>query len=136
MRKRSSSSEGSTPVASLIDVVFLLIIFFVVTAAADKEVVDESINLAQAKYAAAIEKEPPTQITINVRDNGNMNIANVPITESQLSYMLQSHWNAGERDLPILIRADAETEYRHIDKIQNIIKENGFIRVKLAARAQ
>jgi len=132
MRKRSGT-EGTTPVASLIDVVFLLIIFFVVTAAAEKEVVDKSIKLAQAKYANAVDRKPPSQITINVDAEGDMNIAKVPISKSKLSRILQAEWKAGERDLPILIRADAKTPYRYVDQIQQVIKDNGFIRVKLAA---
>lgn len=132
--KRRSRPEGSTPVASLIDVVFLLIIFFVVTAAAEKEVVDETIRLAQARYAEATEKVPPSQLTINVDADGDMNIAKIPYSKRRLSYLLQNRWNAGERDLPILIRADGATPYKYIDEIQNIIKENGFYQVKLAAR--
>ena len=134
MRKRTGT-EGTTPVASLIDVVFLLIIFFVVTAAAEKEIVDKSIELAQARYAEAVEERPPTQITINLDQHGNMNIARIPVSKQQLSYELQSRWNAGERDLPILIRVDGRTPYQYVDEIQEIIKSNGFYKVKLAAKA-
>ena len=133
--RRRTGQEGSTPVASLIDVVFLLIIFFVVTAAKEKEIIDRTIQLAQAKYAEAAQKRPPKQITINVDDDGDMNISKSPITMSVLAKILRSHFESGERRLPIVIRADAETEYRHVDRIQTVIKENGFYEVKLAAEA-
>lgn len=135
MRKRSGQ-EGSTPVASLIDVVFLLIIFFVVTAAKEKEIIDRSIQLAQAKYAEAAQERPPNQITINVDEDGDMNISKSPITMSVLGKILRSHFDAGERRLPIVIRADAQTEYRHVDRIQTVIKEHGFYEVRLAAEAK
>ena len=57
MRRRGSDGV-ETPVASLIDVVFLLIIFFVVTASIETDVVDNQIVLAQAKRSPAVEDIP------------------------------------------------------------------------------
>ena len=51
--RRSSEDTLETPITQMIDIVFLLIIFFVVTASVDKDLVDDTISLAQAKNTNA-----------------------------------------------------------------------------------
>ena len=53
MRRRSDDAL-ETPIASLIDVVFLLIIFFVVTIELDRQVFNENIILAFSPHAVEI----------------------------------------------------------------------------------
>ena len=67
------------PVASLIDVVFLLIIFFIVTATVEKDVVDETIDLAQADHVPASESTFPGTVIVNVRRNGETSIGGYPV---------------------------------------------------------
>ncbi len=132
MRRRLSDSV-ETPVASLIDVVFLLIIFFVVTASVEKDVIDESVKLAQAKYAKAIQKKHPQTIIINVRSDGKMNIAKMPISVNQLRRILiGARKDAGEH-VPILIRADGNTRYEHLARVQEVAQNAGFYKIRLAA---
>ena len=134
--KRRSQDTAQTPIASLIDVVFLLIIFFVVTASVEQDVIDQSIELAQAKYAEPATRRNPLTVTINVTQDGSMNIAKMPVTPRGLEQILRGTYNDVGQNAPILIRADAETPYRYVSRVQDIIKRSGFYRVRLAAVAK
>ena len=140
MRKRNEESL-QTPIASLIDVVFLLIIFFVVTAAVEKDVVDENIKLAQAKYVRATEKQDPRTIVINVPDpkdpthplHGRLNIALQPLTLTQLKQLLIATRTRSGNMIPIVLRGDRETLYNEVDKVMQVVGEAGLYRVKVSA---
>jgi len=134
MRQREQD-QIETPVASLIDVVFLLIIFFVVTATIDRDVVDDTISLAQARFSPAVDKKDPRTITINVRRNGRVNIALQPLTLNQLQQILTATAAESGNRVPILVRADRDTIYHEIDKVMEVIGKAGLYRVRLAAVA-
>ena len=134
--KRRAEHAVETPIASLIDVVFLLIIFFVVTAAIEKDVVDETISLAQAKYVPAVAKKDPRTITLNVRRDGSVNIAMQPLSPTQLRQILTATVAESGNKIPILIRGDADTLYHEVDKVMDVIGKAGLYRVKLAAVAR
>lgn len=132
MKKRSQPSV-ETPIASLIDVVFLLIIFFVVTAAVEKDIVDESIRLAQAKYVPASGKKDPRTITINLHENGSINIALQRLSLRQLKQILMATVAKSGNTVPVVIRSDAGTLYSEVDKVMQAVGEAGLFRVKLSA---
>ena len=117
----------------MIDVVFLLIIFFVVTASIDKEVVDQSIQLARAKYTEAVEKKDPRTITINVDDDGTMNISMFRVNKTQLTQQLQAAYAKYGNSVPIVIRGDRETLYANIETVMDSVGDAGLWRVKLSA---
>ncbi len=133
--RRRPQEELETPVASLIDVVFLLIIFFVVTATIDRDVVDDTVRLAQARFSPAVDKKDPRTITINVRSNGRVNIALQPLTLTQLQQILTATVAESGNQVPILVRADRNTIYHEIDKVMEVIGNAGLYRVRLAAVA-
>lgn len=129
--------EGTleTPVSALIDVVFQLIIFFVVTSAIDKDIVDESIRLAQAKHVAAIEKNDPRTVLVNVSEDGAVNIAMQPLNLVQLQQILSATRTQSGDSVPIVIRADGTAIYRHVDGVMQSVGKAGMYRVKLSAIA-
>jgi biopolymer transport protein ExbD len=138
MRKRGND-KIETPVASLIDVVFLLIIFFLVTANLDKQVVDNEVQLADARYAKEVEKTNPFTVVINVRENGvyttgaggQRSLNEIRVWLSQI-YGKHPGNNPAE-EIPVLIRADANVKYKHISDLQDVITKAKFYKVKLAA---
>jgi biopolymer transport protein ExbD len=134
MRARQDAAL-ETPVASLIDVVFQLIIFFVVTAAIDRDVVDESIRLAQAKYVTAEEKSDPRTVTVNVEDTGSVNIAMQPLNLVQLQQILAATRQQSGNAVPVVIRADGSALYGHVDGVMQAVGKAGMYRVKLSAVA-
>jgi biopolymer transport protein ExbD len=134
MRARDDAAL-ETPVAALIDVVFQLIIFFVVTAAVDKDVVDESIRLAQAKYVVAEEKADPRSVLINVSEDGVVNIATQPLNLLQLQQILSATRTQSGNSVPVVIRADGTALYRHVDGVLRAVGKAGMYRVQLSALA-
>lgn len=131
--RRRSYTPGGTPISSLIDVVFLLIIFFVVTAAQEKDIIDRTIQLAEAEYAPPTEDRDPQTIILNLRKDGSLNIAKRPVSLSQLRSILRGTYQDAGGNVPILIRSDGATPYRYVDEIETVVKESGFYRVQLAA---
>lgn len=134
MRKRDNDSV-ETPVASLIDVVFLLIIFFVVTASIETDVIDTTIMLAQAKNSESIKDMPPNRLIINIRQDGSMNIAKATISKRKLESLLTSmHRSVGD-NLKILMRCDGDVRYEYVAAVQEVITRSGYYKVKLVAIA-
>lgn len=134
MRSRDDAAL-ETPVTSMIDIVFQLIIFFVVTAAIDRDVVDESVRLAQAKYVTAEEKHDPRTVTVNVTETGDINIALQPLNLVQLQQILSATREQSGDSVPIVIRADGTTIYRYVDGVTQAVGKAGMYRVKLSAVA-
>lgn len=134
MRQRGDDNL-ETPITSMIDIVFLLIIFFVVTASVDKDVVDESITIAQAKNAPAVDSTDPRSVTINLNKDGKVNVALQPMSISQLQQLLLSMRTQAGSSVPVLIRCDRETQFRHIDRVMQAAASTGLYRVRLIAEA-
>lgn len=132
MRERGDDTL-ETPITSMIDIVFLLIIFFVVTASVDKDVVDEQINLAQAKAAPAIETTDPRAVTINLRKNGEINVAMRPMSHSDLSNLLVTLRVQAGNSMPVLIRCDGKARYKDISKVMDAASRAGLYRVRIVA---
>lgn len=133
--KHRAQQSVETPIASLIDVVFLLIIFFVVTAAVEKDVVDETIALAQAKHVPALAKKDRRTIVVNVSKEGDMNIALQPVSPKSLQNILTAARQKSGDAIPVVLRADGDTVYRDIDRATEVIGKSGLSRVRLAAKA-
>ena len=132
MRRRPEGSV-ETPIASLIDVVFLLIIFFVVTASVERDVIDESIRLAQAKHVAPVEYKDPRAVTINVNRQGRVNVALYTVNLTQLRQILTATREQSGNSVPIIIRSDGRALYDHVDSVMKAVGGAGLYRVKLSA---
>jgi len=134
--RKSSAASLDTPITQMIDIVFLLIIFFVVTAAVDKDVVDETIGLAQARYSAAVETNDPRMVVLNLRKDGELNIAMQPLTLNQLQQLLIALRTQAGSSLPLLLRCDGEVQFRHIDRVMQVAASTGLYRVRISAEVQ
>lgn len=133
--RRQTDDSIETPITSMIDVVFLLIIFFVVTASIDKEIVDESIQLARAKYTDAVEKKDPRTISINVDEDGSMNISMWRVNQTQLTQQLQAAYAKYGNSVPIVIRGDRDALYENVEKVMESVGKAGLWRVQISARS-
>ncbi len=132
---KKCDDKVKTPIATLIDVVFLLIIFFVITAAVDAEVIDQTVKLAQAKYSKPPEKVDPRTFIINVRANGTVSIGlGQKVTLSELNRQLKSIRKQSGNEFPILIRADGNTPYGKVKLVTDEVLKSGLYKVKLSAQ--
>jgi len=133
--KKRSEEVLETPITPMIDVVFQLIIFFVVSAAQQNDLIDLSLNLAQAKDVSAVKKNDPLAVTINVHEDGKVNIAMQEMTMPQLRHVLKSTVAQYGNRVPIILRCDKRALYREVDKVMAVIGEAGLYRVRIAAVA-
>ncbi len=136
--KRHADEPIETPIASLIDIVFLLIIFFVVTSAIDQEAVDESIKLAESRHMDPVDKRDPRTITINLKqlsdDRSQVNIGSIPLSHQALSAILTNTSKKHGDDVPVVIRADGDLSFSAVDDVMSVVTAAGLHRIRLAAR--
>lgn len=135
MAKIRKEEDMATPVSALIDVVFLLIIFFVVTASMEEELVDETISLAQAQNVDAVEKKNPLAVTVNVKADGTMNIATIDTSVRSLQQLLTVQRANLGNTFPVVIRADGETKFMHVDRVMDAVKKAKLYKVSISAES-
>ena len=130
----------------MIDVVFQLIIFFMlVTDMSQQDLAELKLPYAQT---AAKDELMKGRLTFNLLKDGEIEIKrdrkgtmDNPDTQTWVRGFLQREVAKKERepdgtsDRPILIRADRETEFKHVQKILRICGENGIriYKIHLAA---
>lgn len=131
------------PLSSLIDIVFLLIIFFVVTSDMQKDVIDRQLKLAKSYNVPPLTDGPPPEaVTINLRKAGANDdgvkfiVAGRQFSERQIEALLQDAVRRSGDSVPVILRADGEVKYRHIQRINAIVGKVGLYRVSHAAEDQ
>jgi len=117
--RRPKPEEAKMSMTPMIDIVFLLIFFFmVVTDMSNMEI--ESVALP-----FALEAEPDgtgKRFIVNITDRGKIRIMRTTVTPDLLLQELQKRANESRRDqdglptIAVKIRADAKTEYKHIQE--------------------
>jgi biopolymer transport protein ExbD len=133
--RKSKEENLDTPITSMIDVVFLLIIFFVVTSAIEKEAVDENIELAKSVHLDPVTKKVPGQLIINVRPGGDVTVGSaLPRNMTQMRIILKNHKNTFGNSAPVVIRADAGTQFAEVDKVMVEVGAAGLYKISLAAQ--
>ena len=134
MKKRADDSL-ETNMTPMIDVTFQLIIFFVVNAAQQRELIDHSLELAQAKNVPAVTKPDPKTVTLNLKKDGTVNIALTDYSMSDLKgYMKQQVGQYGN-NIPVVIRCDGKALYRDVDKVVEVLGRCGLFKIRIAAIA-
>lgn len=129
-RLREDPSINLTP---LIDVVFLLLIFFMVTTTFTRET-RLSVNLPEADGEAA--QQPPEQIEIVVSEQGRYAIDGQPLSNNELQNLVNAleQRAGGNRDVAILLIADAEASHQAVVTAMDAIGQAGFSRMQIATR--
>lgn len=133
MARKREMQEAEIPISSMTDIVFLLIIFFVVTASLDKEVEDEMVNLANSPHGRPLIKKDPRGVTINVRDNGQINVSGRLVGMGTLSNILTNQASRYGNDIPIVIRGDRNVQHGYIKKVMDAVTATKLYRVKFQA---
>ncbi len=117
----------------LIDVVFLLLIFFMVTTTFSRET-RLLVNLPEANAEAA--ESNPAQIEILVGRDGSYSINGRALINSRLETLVQGLEieSGGDRSLPILLIADAESTHQSVVTAMDAIGQSGFMRLNIATQ--
>ena len=133
---KRNEEDLQTPITAMIDIVFQLIIYFVVTSAVDKDMVDETIKLAEASHSPAVETSDPRMVVINVNARGQVNIALQPLNMTQLEQLLLAMKVQAGNSVPILIRCDGNTRFDYVDQVMQKAAKVGLYRVRIAAMVE
>jgi biopolymer transport protein ExbD len=125
--QKDYGQEGKLDMTPMIDIVFQLIIFFMLVAEL-KKTEAEALTLPLAVQAVDDTNPPPDRVTVNVIKTGQARIGGVTYIESDDVTRLQNYLTARAQnhmvstsppvsDLPVKIRADAEVEYKYVQRV-------------------
>ena len=131
--KRPIREELSINITPLIDVVFLLLIFFMVTTTFSRET-RLLVNLPEAD--AELVENQPSQIEIIVARDGSYLINGRALVNNRLETLMRGLEleSGGDRSLPILLIADAESTHQAVVTAMDGIGQSGFTRLSIATR--
>lgn len=119
-----SQDEAKFAMAPMIDMVFLLLVFFM---CASKMSQDQSIELEIPDATHAIvPKERPDRYIVNIRADGNYFCGNQPVADvDEMAQLVGEAYEANPR-LKIYVRADEETEHKHVRKVVKALAAVGI----------
>ena len=133
MQLRASKPEDpEINLASLIDVVFLLLIFFMVSTTFERPAVLK-VDLPEAQNVSAPQDQPIT-FELVIDRNGQFYLNDRQLVDARPA-TLRAAFNeaAGEdRDIPVILRADAETPHRFVVTAMDVTAQLGFSRLSIA----
>jgi len=129
--ERQLKEEVSVNLTPLIDVVFLLLIFFMVTTTFTRDT-NLLINLPEA--SGEVMDVAPDQIEVMVAQNGSYAVNGRGLVNSQLSTLMDAieEMSAGDRSLPVIITADANTSYQSAVTVMDAVAQLGFSQLNIA----
>jgi len=131
--RKNMSDEVDVNLTPLIDVVFLLLIFFMVTTTFDKDA-KININLPTTQNAVAAPLNKPMEIIIDAKGkyfvDGREVLNNKP--ETLFRAMSQALTERGEKSPPLIISADASTNYQTVVTAMDIAGRLGLTNFSMA----
>lgn len=139
MRRRIAKPVGDVKMnmTPMIDVTFLLIVFFMAVSELSRMEAATPVALPDAVLDdhRALES---TTLVLNVSRHGRVDHMGRPLTRRSLRALLLVEVRSTGRDgvgycrLPLLIRADRGTSYRHVEQIIDLCTQVGLHRVSFA----
>ena len=134
MKFKRAVREGLTiNITPLIDVVFLLLIFFMVTTTFSRET-RLMVNLPEAD--AELANTDATSIEIIVARDGTYSINGRALINNRLETLIRGLEleSTGDRNLPIVLIADAEATHQSVVTAMDGIGRTGFTRLTIATQ--
>ncbi len=133
MKLQSRSSEApEINMTSLIDVVLLLLVFFMVSTSFVRES-EISLRLPQAEASTA-----PTSLDevldITITQTGSYIVNGRPLVNSERRTLRAAieRLIGDTRDLPVVIRADAQATHQAVVTAMDVVGQLGFVQINLA----
>lgn len=129
--RRRAREELELNLTPLIDVVFLLLIFFMVSTTFQKE---SEISLQLPKASEDPVEVPAEQYEIVVNAAGKFFINDTELVNSDIETLRQALFDltGGQRDIPITIRADAQTPHQAVVTAMDAAAQLGLSRMSIA----
>ena len=127
-RRRRSTNVDITP---LIDVVFLLLIFFMVSTTFEKET---QIRVELPEAAGEKAETHPKELEITIDRHGVFYVNRLEVINTKIDTLKQAISKAvGEqRDLPVIINADARTPHQAVMTAMDAASQLGLLHMTFA----
>ncbi len=133
MQLRAAKTEDpEISLTSLIDVVFLLLIFFMVSTTFEQAAVLK-VDLPEASNVSQPENQADS-FELVIDQQGQYYLNDRQLVDGKPA-TLRAAFNeaAGEdRDIPVILRADAETPYHFVVTAMDVTAQLGFTRLSIA----
>ena len=128
-RKRE---EPEINLTSLIDVVLLLLVFFMVSTSFVREA-EISLSLPQAEADSDV-IAPDEVLEIAVTQTGSYIVNGRPLVNNQRRTLRAAieRLIGDSRDMPVFIRADAQTTHQAVVTAMDVVGQLGFVDVNIA----
>ncbi|NIM70468.1 MAG: biopolymer transporter ExbD [Xanthomonadales bacterium] len=124
--------EPEINLTSLIDVVFLLLIFFMVSTTFERQAALK-VELPHASVAPDAETEA-IELNLIIDASGRMYLNDRQLVDNEPETIAAALQEAAgdERDLPLLLRADARTPHQFVVRAMDVSGQLGFSRLSIA----
>jgi len=135
MKLRVSSAEDpEINLTSLIDVVFLLLIFFMISTTFERQAALK-IDLPESS-AEARPQEDPDRLELVIDPDGQIYLNDTQLVDSAPATIRAAlAEQAGElRNIPVVIRADAQTPHHYVVTVMDVAGQLGFTRLSIATQ--
>lgn len=129
--KREPREELELNLTPLIDVVFLLLIFFMVSTTFQKES-EISLQLPKASDAEMELRDEKLEVVINAA--GTFYVNDQELVQSDVISLQNALYkvSGGKRDLPLIIRADAQTPHQSVVTAMDAAAQLGMLKMSIA----
>ena len=133
MQLRASKHEDhEISLTGLIDVVFLLLIFFMVSTTFEHQAVLK-VDLPEAKNVSTPE-EAPNSFELVIDQKGQFYLNDRQLVDGKPATLRAAFIEAAgeDRNIPVILRADAETPHHFVVTAMDITAQLGFSRLSIA----
>lgn len=133
MQLRASKKEDpDISLTGLIDVVFLLLIFFMVSTTFEHQAVLK-VDLPKAQNVSTPENQPDSfELVINAKGQFYLNDRQLVDAKPSTIHAAFVEAAGDNRDVPVILRADAETPHHFVVTAMDVTAQLGFTRLSIA----
>ena len=133
MQLRAASPEDpEISLTSLIDVVFLLLIFFMVSTTFERQAMLK-VDLPEAENVE-VQNDQPITFELVIDANGQYYLNDRQLVDGRPATIRAAFDEAAgeERDIPVILRADAQTPHHFVVTAMDVTAQLGFKRLSIA----
>ena len=129
----SSKEEPEINLTSLIDVVLLLLVFFMVSTSFVREA-EISLRLPQAQTEVDVVAPAVGVLEIAVTEEGSYIVNGQLLVNNQRGTLRAAiaRFIEDNRELPVFIRADAQTTHQAVVTAMDVFRQLGFVEINIA----
>ena len=130
--RHNAEQDPEINLTSLIDVVFLLLIFFMVSTTFERQAALK-IDLPEAS-AEAEPSQDTRKLELIIDREGHMYVNDQALVDSKPATIEAALTEAtqGKHDIPIILRADADTPHHFVVTAMDVAGQLGFTRLSIA----